>query len=217
MSESELNEIRSGQEETEERKKMYNEKLEDKCPLCGEVDNTYHFLRCQSLHRSPRGERGFKKLKSDCAKLGVSPLLWDIYVQASKNNHVSIPPGTDKKHQLTMQMLIGNQKQLGWENFLVGRICYDWSLVQKMVTSEVTSKCDAGIHLFWRVLFGYYCQLWRDRCFYASMLQREEEHCLLDIEITNYVNRDWSGLARSDRELRMHTPKNTATTAIKKG
>ena len=115
-----------------------------------------------------------------------------------------------------MQMLIGNQKQLGWENFLVGRICYDWSLVQKMVTSETTSKCDAGIHLFWRVLFGYYCQLWRDRCFYASMLQREEEHCLLDIEITNYVNRDWSGLARSDRELRMHIPKNTATTAIKK-
>ena len=57
---------------TEVRKKRYNNEHEDKCPLCGESDTTYHFLRCQSLHQSPRGERGFKKLKSDCAKLGVS-------------------------------------------------------------------------------------------------------------------------------------------------
>ena len=44
------------------------------------------------------------------------------------------------------------------------------------------------------------------------MLQREEEHCLLDIEINNFVKRDWSGLARSDRDLRMHIPLNTAPT-----
>ena len=48
------------------------------------------------------------------------------------------------------------------------------------------------------------------------MLQREEEHCLLDIEINNFVKRDWSGLARSDRDLRMLIPLNTAPTAIKK-
>ena len=48
------------------------------------------------------------------------------------------------------------------------------------------------------------------------MLQREEEHCLLDIEIDNFVKRDWSGLARSDRELRMHIPLKTETTAHKK-
>ena len=115
-----------------------------------------------------------------------------------------------------MQILIGNQKQLGWENFLVGRICYDWFLVQKMVTSEVPRKCDTSLHLFWRVLFVYYCQLWRERCFYVTMLQREEESSVLDEEIKNMEKRDWTRLVREDRELLDIVPPKTATTAHKK-
>ena len=87
--------------------------------------------------------------------------------------------------------------------------------MQKIETSEMPSKCDTALHLFWRALFVYFCQLWRERCFYVTMLQREEESNVLDVEIANMENRDWSGLTREDRDLFQIVPPKTASTAHK--
>ena len=122
-------------------------------------DTAYHFLRCQGLRNSPRGLKVFQILKADCSKIGVSPLLWDIFIQASTNEEVRVPTGTSRKHHMMLSMLIHNQKDIGWHNFSFGRICYDWPIVQQMVTTEVPRKCDTALHLFWNCLFRYYCQI----------------------------------------------------------
>ena len=127
-----------------------------------------------------------------------------------------VPLGFSRKHEIQLSILLHNQREIGWENFLFGRVCYDWHIIQKMVTSEVPRKCDTALHLFWRALFVYFCQLWRERCFYVTMLQREEESHTLDVEIASMENRDWSGLAREDRNLFHIVPPKTATTAHKK-
>ena len=65
-------------------------------------------------------------------------------------------------------------------------------------------------------MFNYYCELWRDRCFYSDLLLRQAEQQELDIEITQARKRDWSTLTRRDRQLLEQIPENTASTAHKK-
>ena len=160
-----------------------------------------HILPFFEVPRSEKFASGIKSfiLKADCSKIGVSPLLWDIFTQLMENEDVRVPLGVSSKHSIQIGMLLQNQREIGWENFLFGRISYDWNIIQKMVTSEVPRKCDTSLHLFWRVLFVYFCQLWRERCFYVTMLQREEESNVLDVEIKNMEKRDWTRLAREDR------------------
>lgn len=98
----------------------------------------------------------------------------------------------------------------------VGRISKNLKLVQRIEKPNSANGIEV-LPLLWGHLFDYYCDVWRDRCFYADLLQRQMEYKELDMEITQVLKRDWTVLHRKDRGLLYQIPENTASTAHKKG
>ena len=185
------------------------------CPLCKKRDDAYHFLCCPILCDSPRGKKQFANLKSNCSKFKLSPFIWDIYRQATHQGDVTIPEGLPKKFKMQVSMMVRTQKELGWDNFLFGRISHHWRELQQI---EPTLSDNGQVELikFWGHLFNYYCDLWRDRCYYADLIQRQMEDQDLNIEIGQLLKRDWTVLHRKDRTLREQAPDVTAPTDLKK-
>ena len=83
---------------------------------------------------------------------------------------------------------------------------------------EISTSNNGQIELtiFWGHLFNFYCDLWRDRCYYMDLLQRKLEEQDLNTEIERVLKRDWTALHRRDRELQNQVSENTASTAHKK-
>ena len=137
---------------------IYNEAHSEECPLCHNRDHPYHFLSCSVLCDSPRGRKQFEKLKSNCSKIGLSPFIWDIFKQATYLGEVHIPEGLPRKFKMQVSMMIRTQKELGWKNFLFGRISTSWKDIQRL---EPTSSDNGQVELtkFWGHLFNYYCDL----------------------------------------------------------
>ena len=83
---------------------------------------------------------------------------------------------------------------------------------------EPTTSRNGKIDLtrFWGYLFNYYCDLSRDRCYYADLIQRQIEDHDLNVEIDRIMNQEWTILHRRDRNLKNQAPALTASTDHKK-
>lgn len=134
------------------RKNLYDNEHTKQCPLCSQIDHPYHFLGFPILWESPRGQQQFKILKSKCAKIVLSPFIWDIFKQAMHLDDVSIPEGLPKNSHIQVIMILKNQKELGWKNFLLGRITRTWKLVQRIKTSDSANGTEE-LPIFWGHLF----------------------------------------------------------------
>lgn len=200
---------------TATRVHLYNKDQTETCPLCQKKDDAYHFLSCSILCNSPRGKKQFEILKTNCSRIKLSPFIWDIYKQATHLGDVFIPEGLPKKYQMQVRMMLRTQKELGWKNFLFGRIHNSWRDLQKIEPIHSTNG-QVELEKFWGYLFNYYCELWRDRCYYADIIQRQIEDQELNTEIAQFLKRDWTLLSRKDRNLEQQAPDITASTDLKK-
>ena len=56
----------------------------------------------------------FTKIKPECSKIALSPLLWNIFLQAKRGARVIITERTPSALRIKFQILLKDQKDLGW-------------------------------------------------------------------------------------------------------
>ena len=74
-----------------------------------------------------------------------------------------------------VRILIANQKQIGWENFILGRLVKQWENIAFQVSDSMTpGKCQ---HLpkIWKPFLKYIADIWRTRCYYVDWKRLRQE------------------------------------------
>ena len=79
-------------------------------------------MRCPNLLKTIQVQKIFRILKAEISDLNISPIFWDILKQALTEDTVRIPEGTPGTIIFQVRFLLANQKDIGWENFILGRM-----------------------------------------------------------------------------------------------
>ena len=197
---------------------VYDDTKISECELCGTQDSPSHFMRCKNLHKTIQGKKLFQILKAEISNLNISPIFWDILKQALTEETVRIPEGTPGEISFQVRFLLANQKEIGWENFVVGRLVKNWEQIAFKKKDPMTSGKCQHFPKIWKSVLKYIADLWRSRCYYVDRQRLEEEERSLDEQIASELKKDFSILPIQDKRLfdENNIPKNNSTTAHKK-
>ena len=129
-----------------------------------------------------------------------------------------MPEGTPAEAKFQFLILLANQKELGWENFVLGRLAKNWSQVAFKTNENMTSGKCQHFPKIWKFVLKYIADLWRLRCYYVDKQLLAAEEYSLDEQIASEMQKDFSILPIQDRKLfdENNVPKNNSTTAHKK-
>ena len=75
------------------------------------------------------GKETFQILKAEISDLNISPIFWDILKQALLTETVRIPEGTPGEIKFQFSMLLANQRDIGWENFVLESLVKNWEQI----------------------------------------------------------------------------------------
>ena len=138
--------------------------------------------------------------------------------QALFTGHVRLPEGTPGETKFQISILLANQKEIGWENFVLGRLVKNWEQVAFKKNENMTSGKCQHFPKIWKFVLKYIADLWRLRCYYVDKQRLAAEEKSIDEQIATEIQRDHSMLPLQDRKLfdDIHIPKQHSTTAHKK-
>ena len=135
------------------------------------------------------------------SKLDVSPNFWNIITQALTGQSVCVPQGTPKNLILQLQVLIKNQSDIGWDNFILGRVTFQWENIAFQKDKKKKTQETTAFEKIWQAIFRYVAELWQVRCEFVAEVSEREEQRTLDEQITILKEYDFTVLPRSDRLL----------------
>ena len=139
----------------------YDEAQQSECDLCGLLDSPCHFMKCSNLHQTIQGKKLFQNIKAEISNLNLSPIFWDILKQALFTGNVRLPEGTPGETKFQISILLANQKETGWENFVLGRLVKNWGQVAFKKYENMTSGKCQHFPKIWKFVLKYIADLWR--------------------------------------------------------
>ena len=110
-----------------------------KCTECGEIDDQLHYMKCQSSYFVEARKYAWKKFRnalknyklnsSMIAVMWVGVQRW-VYNELDDEENNDLPLGDDitQEQCALLTQAFEEQKEIGWEHFIVGRIAKGWGI-----------------------------------------------------------------------------------------
>ena len=142
----------------------------------------------------------------------------EYYYTGITGRSVCVPQGTPKNLKFQLQVLIKNQSEIGWDNFILGRIIFNWENFAFQKETKKKIEETTAFQKIWQEIFRYLAEMWRVRCAFAAEVSESEKKRSLDEQICILKEYDFTVLPRSDRLLfdSKNVPDITSTPAHKK-
>ena len=112
-------------------------------------------------------------------------------------------------------MLLKNQEEIGWNNFVLGRVCHEWEKIFSNQEKSKRNKNPTAFPQIWTAIYKFLAGLWRIRCDYVEETNLRLEQRTLDEPMRKY---DKFTLIQCDLFLfeEKHIPKHNSTPGHKK-
>ena len=135
---------------TGEQKVKINSNAVGDCPICGKVEEScIHLLKCEHIEAETTRAAAVTKLKGDLRKLKTAPIITTVLIykinQWFGNTGDRPPQIPDDEVGLQLSLAIEEQADIGWENFMKGRVSKKWGerhkyYTQRRYTGKTTDK-----------------------------------------------------------------------------
>ena len=115
------------------------------CPLCSSNHEDFaHIIRCEHPSRERWRTEFLSALRDLHIHTNTSPrlsaLMLDgirLWFTSQPETDVSVAP---EAYHPTLQSLVNQQNQIGWDQLFLGRFCKEWSLYQQRYLSQLDSE-----------------------------------------------------------------------------
>jgi hypothetical protein len=202
----------------------HNEKIKDRlttCPFgCGHTETPFHFMTCTSSQLYEARCTGLNTLRRALKKIRTAPSLIEaiydgIFCYTDQTEYELSTDSDPLLFDLSHSVLLSNQLEIGWENFLKGFITKDWRYIQQSYYSYLkvnTRKYNAEkwVSCLLRILHKFRTDLWhvRNSAIHggSSKLQGQTLRHRLIREVHSLYDKDRKRLSLLDKQL-FHMPK----------
>ena len=146
----------------------YNKEITDECPLCGQCDESLHFLHCKRLKNHPASRKTRTSLDASLRKQNLNPITSTWIRNVLNGNTPEVVEGVPLRLKNLSTTVFSAQSRIGWGNMICGRIpkstvlLQEWWKKDQDLTEEPKSE-DILIKSFTLTILHVY-ELWKERC-----------------------------------------------------
>jgi hypothetical protein len=103
--------------------------MEDKCPRCGEPEDTAHVWICQGKGTIDIWDKAVEALELWLRTVNMDPKVTHLIIQYLNGWRCRINPAYEAPPGF--QDVVRNQNQIGWQRFIEGWLTKDWAAIQQ--------------------------------------------------------------------------------------
>jgi ribonuclease HI len=189
----------------------YREAKSPNCPMCQQIETTYHISRCKSKTTTIRREHELEMLERTLEQENTDPAIIVIFITALTNDeHEKNFPTEINNNTITQAMEL--QKKIGWNNFELGVLARKWRDAQAqylkteedMTQLQIQTNTTKWVKIVQECLWKYISGLWESRCQFIHGIDKNSNYqktrSKLKVEIEKLKSTE-SRVGAADRHL----------------
>ena len=192
--------VHGWQNDGQQKELFYEDSDETLCPAgCGEAESRMHFIQCQAPHLHASHIKRREEFRRVHGKLKTEKVIYERFMRIFISLRMGdAPPSPATHYDSALDMMVqrawDEQRDIGWDQILKGRISKYWGMAQAMFYSNSPhirgKQCFSGT--LWAVktvrsLLNFSLDLWNDRCNTMHGEDGEERKRIAHAKITKRV------------------------------